>query len=148
MDEWKDKVYAVELEEGVGVIFPNPKYEGSEEEFIKLHHLDMAENWAKMDEIQLPNDRNYMQAWVLKDGKIEIDLKKAKERHIDLLREERDEKLKKFDVEFMRAMESGDQKWIDNVKDVKQRLRDMPNDPIFNVDSFEKLVEAYPDCLR
>ena len=55
----------------------------------------------------LPTDTVFQNAWVYKDGKVQVDLPKAKEVHKEYIRRERKEKLAALDIEFQRALETG-----------------------------------------
>lgn len=78
---------------------------------------------------EIPQDRTYRNAWANRDGKIEPDMAKAKEVHRDILRRERVPLLAALDIEFMRAVEAGDQSAIAGIAKRKQALRDAPADP-------------------
>ena len=73
----------------------------------------------------LPADIDFQNAWVYKDGKVEVDLAKAKEVHREYIRRERKEKLAALDIEFQRALETGD---TSAVVAKKQVLRDATAD--------------------
>ena len=73
----------------------------------------------------LPTDTDFQNAWVYKDGKVEVDLAKAKEVHREYIRRERIEKLAALDIEFQRALETGD---TSAVVAKKQVLRDATAD--------------------
>jgi hypothetical protein len=60
---------------------------------------------------------------------IQIDMAKAVEIQRNRIRALREPLLAAFDVEFMRAVERGDQAEQARVVAEKQRLRDLPNDP-------------------
>ena len=78
-----------------------------------------------VDHSSLPTDIDFQNAWVYKDGKVEVDLTKAKEVHREYIRRERKEKLAALDIEFQRAMETGD---TSAVVAKKQVLRDATAD--------------------
>ena len=66
---------------------------------------------------------------------ISINIEKAKEIHKDKIREVRNPLLQQKDVEFMKAIESGDNAKIAQVTSEKQELRevtDIVNDVIFS----------------
>jgi hypothetical protein len=60
---------------------------------------------------------------------IQIDMAKAVEIQRNRIRALREPLLAALDVEFMRAVERGDQAEQARVATEKQRLRDLPNDP-------------------
>jgi len=78
-----------------------------------------------VDHSSLPTDTDFQNAWVYKDGKVEVDLAKAKEVHKEYIRRERKEKLAALDIEFQRALETGD---TSAVVAKKQALRDATAD--------------------
>ena len=78
-----------------------------------------------VDHSSLPTDTDFQNAWVYKDGKVEVDLDKAKEVHREYIRRERKEKLAALDIEFQRALETGD---TSAVVAKKQVLRDATAD--------------------
>ena len=73
----------------------------------------------------LPTETDFQNAWVYKDGKVEVDLAKAKEVHKEYIRRERKEKLAAIDIEFQQALETGD---TSAVVAKKQALRDATAD--------------------
>tara|TARA_Y100000401_G_C8284289_1_gene205193 strand:- start:123 stop:578 length:456 start_codon:yes stop_codon:yes gene_type:complete len=73
----------------------------------------------------LPTETDFQNAWVYKDGKVEVDLAKAKEVHKEYIRRERKEKLAALDIEFQQALETGD---TSAVVAKKQALRDATAD--------------------
>jgi hypothetical protein len=73
----------------------------------------------------LPSDTDFQNAWVYKDGSVQVDLAKAKEVHREYIRRERKEKLAALDIEFQRALETGD---TSAVVAKKQVLRDATAD--------------------
>lgn len=149
MEEWRYNKFVAETERGgVCVLEPEDDFKGSKHEFIARHSLDYAENWAELDPIKLPLHKEYQDAWRLVDGRIEIDFEEAKKIHIDILREKRNELLRKLDVDSLVCLENNDEELLEIVKEKKQRLRDMPDDPIFNVETFEELILAIPEYLE
>ena len=78
-----------------------------------------------VDHSSLPTDIDFQNAWVYKDGKVQVDLAKAKEVHREYIRRERKEKLAALDIEFQRALETGD---TSAVVAKKQALRDATAD--------------------
>ena len=58
-----------------------------------------------VDHSSLPTDTDFQNAWVYKDGKVEVDLAKAKEVHREYIRRERKEKSHLFPSEIRIADE-------------------------------------------
>lgn len=59
---------------------------------------------------------------------ISIDMKKARDIWRDNLRIERSPVLESLDIDFIRALESGNTEQQDKIKKQKQDLRDVPSD--------------------
>lgn len=78
-----------------------------------------------VDDSELPQgaDAEFYNAWELVDGKVEVNLDKAKELTKERLRAERAPLLAAQDVAFQRALEEG--KPTDAIVAEKQRLRDI-----------------------
>lgn len=76
---------------------------------------------------------------------ISINIDKAKDIWRNILRVDRIPYLENLDIEFMRAVESGDINKQKEIANKKQILRDAPNDPrIDNVNSTDKLLQINP----
>lgn len=83
------------------------------------------------DVTEIPEDRTFREAW--KDnGKVEIDMPKARDIHMDRIRADRDKALAKLDTEQMKGRD---------VATEKQALRDLP-------DTFDLTTAATPDELK
>lgn len=97
-----------------------------------------------------PQDRYFRNAWELgEDDKPKVNFGKAKKIHINKLRKERDKKLETLDAKFMQALENGDVAKQDEIKQKKQKLRDMPTDPVFDsANTPEQLKSIIPDYMR
>ena len=74
-----------------------------------------------------PTDDPYRAAWRLKDGAIVHDMPKAREVHRDRLRFARKALMATLDVQFMRALEAGQD--TKAIVTEKARLRDITADP-------------------
>lgn len=72
---------------------------------------------------ELPN-RDFRNAWCLDNDKIGHDMVKARALHLQTIRSKRDAKLKELDLQFMRALESGQD--TKEIAKKKQDLRDLP----------------------
>lgn len=87
---------------------------------------DTPEGSLIVDYDSLPNEHDdFFNAWELKDGKVEVNLSKAKEITKERLRVERAPLLQAQDVAFQRALESGTD--TADIVAEKQRLRDITN---------------------
>lgn len=79
-----------------------------------------------VDTADLPEaDNDFFNAWELADGKVSVNLDKAKELTKERLRAERAPLLAAQDVAFQRALEEGGK--TDAIVAEKQRLRDVTN---------------------
>jgi hypothetical protein len=71
-------------------------------------------------------DNDFFNAMTLINGKIHINLKKAKNITLERVRREREGCLTSLDILYQRALESG--KDLKEIEQEKQRLRDLPNE--------------------
>jgi hypothetical protein len=79
---------------------------------------------------------------------IKINLDKAKEIHKNNLRSARSEEFKNLDIEFMKALESGDSNKVSEITAVKQNLRDITKAPEIELAaSVDDLKSHWPDIL-
>ena len=79
---------------------------------------------------------------------IKVNLDKAKEIHKDNLRFYRSIEFKSLDVDFMRAVETGDSEKIAEVSAKKQELRDITTaEEIVSASSVDELKSHWPDVL-
>ena len=78
-------------------------------------------------ELTIPKDRIFRNAWQFNGNAVEIDMVKARDIHRENLRRERKPLLEDLDVEFMLALERGEDTSIIAAK--KQKLRDVTEDP-------------------
>lgn len=79
---------------------------------------------------------------------IRVNIDKARDIKKDMVRAERAPKLEALDVEFMRAVESGDTAAQATIAAKKQALRDATDDPVIvNATTPEELKEATPAAL-
>lgn len=102
-----------------------------------------------VDESAIPADRTFRNAWKAGTGKVEHDMAKCREIQKSRLREIRAPKLAALDVEFMRALEAGDNAKCAEIAAQKQALRDVTKDPaITAAKTVEELKAAIPAVLR
>jgi hypothetical protein len=89
-------------------------------------HVDPHYIYQVLQNSELPNeDSDFFEAWQLVDSAISVNLSKAKDIHRERLRMERKPLLEVLDVQFMRAVESGDVTKQQEVAAQKQKLRDL-----------------------
>ena len=93
---------------------------------------------------ELP-DIYFQEAWKFDNFEISIDIDKAKKIQLEKFREARDPILKKLDIEFMKAVESGDNKLKKSIALKKQELRDIT---LINLsDNLDEIKKTWPDIL-
>ena len=79
---------------------------------------------------------------------ITINLDKAKEIQKNRWRDVRKSILEKLDVEFMRAVESGDTVKQQQISTKKQALRDVTNTDLSTITTPEELKNVWPEILN
>ena len=82
----------------------------------------------KEGEVVFEEDKfgSYMNAWEIKSNKIKINTKKAKEEHLQHLREIRNITLQKRDMDMLIALGKNDTAKVKELEEEKQTLRDLP----------------------
>lgn len=103
---------------------------------------------GECDELDLPPDRYFRDAWAYSGGKVQVDMHLARSIHMVHIREARDAVLSGLDVPWMKAVEAGDRVAIDAIVIEKQKLRDIPQ----NFDLSHRLTPgtlklSWPDGL-
>ena len=100
--------------------------EGDVEEAVKNFQESHPEyvDYYVQDEIELPESRQFRDAWTLKNNKIVVDNDKAMEIHKGRIRIERNKKLEELDKEQLINYNDPDKLKI--IADKKQVLRDLP----------------------
>lgn len=95
---------------------------------------DYLDNWHKSPELGLVN------AMVLEDGAVSVDMEKARLLHMDTIRALRNEKLVELDIETLKG---------NDVQAEKQVLRDIPQTFDLTIASTpEELIELIPEELK
>lgn len=108
---------------GVTVTTPTPEYLINHT-IEEVQAKDTPEGSIIVDADSLPNEHNdFFNAWELVNGKVEVNLNKAKAITKDRLRAERQPLLQAQDVAFQRALETGAD--TSAIVAEKQRLRDI-----------------------
>ena len=90
----------------------------------------------------LPTDRTYRGAWTDSNptDTVDINLDKAKDIHMQILRSERDEALRILDIETLKGID---------VQSAKQILRDLPDTiDLTRVTTIEELSSIWPEELK
>lgn len=87
---------------------------------------------------EIPTDRYFRDAWE-DDGKIKVNMRKAREIHLEKIRKERDKELARLDIEQLKGMD---------VSAEKTRLRDLPSTfDLSKAQTPEELKALWPDGL-
>lgn len=149
---------------GVSIVLPAPKEQLerklgklTEEEYV-AHVIERSipENTAYrfVEESDIPASREFRDAWVDKSSESRVDICCEKARDIGLkrLRFEREEKLSKTDIEMTRSLESNDQLKINNLRKIRQDLRDS-TEPLKRLDvkgklNDEKILQKIRDLSK
>ena len=79
-----------------------------------------------VEDSEIPKDTVFEEAWKIVDGKIEMDIAKAREVHKENIRNARLVKLNELDIEFQKALETSSDTAA--IVSKKQALRDAPAD--------------------
>ncbi len=120
-------------------LIPNPVIMIAESELTSLEEV-MTKIPKELEPVIINSSKiptqSYIMAWKLENGKVSIDLEKAKVIKKDRLRADRVRPLTELDIAFQRALETG----ADTTAIVaeKQRLRDIP-DLVDYATTFEEL---------
>lgn len=89
-----------------------------------------CKSWRFLEEgEEVPTDRTFRDAWIDGLTKIDVDMVKAREIQKDRLRYERAPLLEKLDVDYMKALESGNTKLQAAITAEKTLLRDITKVP-------------------
>jgi hypothetical protein len=113
---------------GLSVITPSPKWNESIE---ALAEKDVPAGfvWRIVDEVSIPTDRTYRDAWTDANPTetVDVDLAKAKIIQKENIRIVRKSLLETLDVEYQRADEDSDAEMKSAISAKKQNLRDFTN---------------------
>lgn len=97
---------------------------------------------------QIPNDRTFRNAWEHSGNKVQVNMNKAREIHMNQIREVRDKKLASLDVETIKALGSGNSNAVAVVEAQKQKLRDIPQTlDLTKATTPEELKAIWPEEL-
>ena len=88
-----------------------------------------SKSWRIITDADLIKDREFRDAWKDENNKIDIDIEKAKNIHIDNLRIKRADLLSKLDIEYIKADENNDITKRNEIIQRKNILRDITKDP-------------------
>lgn len=99
-----------------------------------------AKNVREVTDDEIPQDRHFRNAWKLNGTKIDVDLEKAREIHMNEIRKLRDKKLAELDIETLKGKD---------VQVQKQILRDLPQKYDLTIAKTpERLKTMIPSILK
>ena len=118
---------------GVSLVTPAPnfvaRFKDEAEALVVVQAKSVPDDAATVVEISetdVPNDRVFRDAWILVDGKPDVDMLKARVIHMDNIRQERVYALEIADVEVKKAEDDGDATKIAEARAAGQSVRDIP----------------------
>lgn len=129
----------------IAILTPSPSWSGSLEE---LANKDVPSNvtWKIVSETEIPSDTTFISALKLENNEIVTDINIAKKIHLDKFRAARIPIFQKLDIDFMKAIESGDEAKKAEIIAAKQALRDVTLTPL--PDNLEGIKATWPDILN
>jgi hypothetical protein len=137
------EVILYEHEGGIAISIPAPDVDIKT---VIARDIPKGCDYKVVDKAKLPEDRTFRGAWTI-DCKVDMD--KAKEIWLDQIRITRDERLKELDIEWMKAMENGENKEASNIAAVKQALRDVTErKDIHSCKTVASLKKYWPQVLE
>lgn len=74
-------------------------------------------------------------------------IEKFRSQQIEHYKRLRIDKLKDLDVEFFKALENGDVEWQKEIKEKKNRLRDIPNYEFPDFEDPRDILDHFPDFI-
>ena len=151
----KQVVYKME-EGGIGRLIPHEtnRLEGESDEAFcsRMANLKVPKDYPWIvTEIPIPLDHEFRYAWVWsghKNPKLYIDMEKAKEIWINKWRTAREPLLENLDVEYLKAVESKNEKLQEEISQKKQELRDITKYDLSSVNDVAELKKVWPSALE
>jgi len=113
------EVILYEYEGGIAISTPAPNVNIKT---VIARDIPQGCKYKVVDRAKLPYDRTFRGAWTID---CTVDMDKAKEIWIDQIRIVRNDRLKALDIEWMKAIENGENKEASDIAAVKQSLRDV-----------------------
>lgn len=133
----KKIMYSRSSDGGISIVYPSPKEkiekilgalsgDDYHAHILRISIPEEALNVREIDDSDIPSSREFRNAWcdVTPDPMVDIDLSKAKDIQLELLRAIRNEALLKTDWLMTRALEDADTQAINYLKIKRQDLRD------------------------
>lgn len=100
----------------------------------------LGESVIEIKPSSLPADKTFRAAWVEKDGQVIEDITKAREIHMERIREARNKKLAELDIETLKG---------NDVQAEKQKLRDIPSTfDLSKAKTIDELKTLWPSELK
>lgn len=130
--------------------------------FVAAKDVPQGKSYNVIDSENLPTDKDYRNAWVIKDDKsgIDVSLDKAKPLQIDRIRSMRTNVFDSADIEFNKAVEKvlnklmgsnpddADMIALKAIMQKRQDLRDAPAIDLSDVKTVDDLKTKVPDVLK
>lgn len=142
------KVIVKRQDGGVSIVTPAP---GVTQELIE-RDAKRVEGYVSHRQVQdkeLPTDRTFRDAWVDDDVKINVNMPKAREIHMNHLRQKRAKLMPELDVAYLEADEINDTLTKKAIATRKKALRDMPQTyDLSTAQTPEELKAMIPDYLK
>ena len=119
-------------------------------DLVARHAVPNSARYVLIDDHEMTDEiAPYRSALKLDGDKLGWNEPKMRDIHRARLRNLRQPKMAALDVDFMRALESGDTKAVTDVAALKQALRDAPADPAIEAATTpQELAAAIPAALR
>jgi len=126
------------------------------EEAYRQHVLERsipegAVNLKEISAEDLPESRDFRNAWEMQEDKIVHNMEKARDIHLGRIREERNKKLTQLDTEWLKASSQNNKDKVAKVEAEKQILRDLPasiSPALEACDNVEDLKKVMPEELK
>lgn len=105
-------------------------------------------DYVEIDDNDIPESREFRNAWKIQDNKIDFDLDKARDIQLERIRKAREPHLKELDTAYIVADEQEDDARKQEIKEAKQALRDI-TEPLkaLEPESIEDIRAAFPQEL-
>lgn len=112
----------------------------------KTSNPDKYVSHSQVEDSDIPTDRTFRNAW---KGDLTVDMSKARDIQKNILRKLRKPLLERADMEYLRALETDDKQKLAEIKDQKDTLRAVTDDPtIALAKNPEELKAAIPEILK
>lgn len=133
-------------EGGVVILTPGSSWSGTIEELVEKDVPRGIQN-AIVETNKIPNDRTFRNSWEFSLEEVTVNIDKAKAIWKNKWRDVRKPLLASLDIEFMKAVESGNSIKQAEIAAKKQELRDVTNTPIPGTTP-EEIKSVWPEVLN